>query len=149
MLPVGLTLRPARAADDVAGHIRAIYEEFSLEFDLEFEDDLQDVVTTYARGRFLVIEDEAGLVATGAVLPNGAARVIKRMYVAPRGRRLGLARFLVRELCTFGEFAWSELWSDVRFRSAHRLYRSEGFVPGPVRVLTDPDGSVERYFRRV
>jgi GNAT superfamily N-acetyltransferase len=87
-------------------------------------------------------------VATGAVLPNGAARLIKRMYVARRGRRLGLARRLLRELCTFGDFAWSELWSDVRFRNAHRLYRSEGFVPGSVRVLADPDGSVERYFRK-
>ncbi len=148
MLPPGLTLRPAHADDPVADHIRVIYEEHGLEFDLAFEDDLLDVVATYAPGCFLVIEDAEGLLATGAVLPNGAARVIKRMYVAPRGRRLGLARLLLRELCTFGDAAWTELWSDVRFRGAHQLYRSEGFVSGSVRVLTDPDGSVERYFRK-
>jgi len=148
VLPPGLTLRPARASDPVADHIRVIYEEHGLEFDLAFEDDLEDVIASYAAGRFLVIEDAEGLVATGAVLPNGAARVVKRMYVAPRGRRLGLARHLLRELCTFGDAAWTELWSDVRFRNAHRLYRSEGFVSGSVRVLTDPDGSVERYFRK-
>ena len=148
MFPPGLHLRDARPSDAIAAHIAAVYAEFDLVFDLDFEDDLQDVVGTYALGRFLVVEDEAGVVATGAVLPNGAARIIKRMYVAPRGRRGGLARGLLRELCTFGHFAWTELWSDVRFRSAHRLYASEGFAPGPVRVLTDPDASVERYFRR-
>ncbi len=147
MLPPGLTLRPVREGDPVADHIRAIYEEFHLVFDLEFEDDLVDVPRSFTDGAFWIIEDGQGIIATGGVMPNGAARVIKRMYVAPRGRRLGLARHLLHACLAWGDFAWSELWSDVRFRSAHRLYMSEGFRPGPVRVLTDPDASVERYFR--
>ncbi len=109
---------------------------------------MYDVGASYSSGAFWVIEDEDGLVATGAVVPNGAARLIKRMYVAARARRLGLARGLLHQCLGWGDFAWSELWSDVRFPAAHQMYQREGFVPGPVRVLTDPDASVERYFRR-
>ena len=147
MLPPGLTLRAARDDDPIAEHIQSIYKEFGLEFDLDFEDDLVDVSSSYATGAFWVILDDRGIVATGAVMPNGAARVVKRMYVAPRGRGRGLARHILGLLLGWGDFAWTELWSDVRFRSAHSLYRSVGFVPGPVRILADPDASVERYFR--
>lgn len=146
-VPDGYRVRRVAPDDDVSGHIRTIYEEFGLAFDLEFEDDLKDVDASYASGAFWVVEDDQGIVATGAVAPNGAARVIKRMYVAPRGRRAGLARGLLALCLSWGDFAWSELWSDVRFRSAHRLYQSAGFRPGPTRVLADPDRSVERYFQ--
>ncbi len=145
--PPGSRIRRALPTDNIVGHIRQIYEEFLLEFDLDFEDDLRSVGESYASGAFWVVEDALGIVATGAVAPGGAARVVKRMYVAPRGRRSGLARGLLRHCMAWGDFAWTELWSDVRFRSAHRLYMSEGFVPGPTRVLADPDRSVERYFR--
>ncbi len=125
-----------------------IYQEYDLVYDPQFEDDLLDCSASYSAGAFWVIEDERGIVATGAVVPNGGARLIKRMYVAARARRLGLARVLLHQCLGWGDFARSELWSDVRFPAAHRLYQREGFVPGPVRVLTDPDASVERYFRR-
>lgn len=143
-----LPLRPWRHGDDVAAHIRRIYEEHGLCFDPAFEDDLADVGRSYASGAFWVVEDGDGIVATGAVVPSGGVRLIKRMYVAARGRRLGLARGLLRHALGWGDFVATELWSDVRFAAAHRLYRSEGFVAGPVRVLADPDASVERYFRR-
>lgn len=149
VLPDGHTLRDWQPGDDVAGHIRSIYDEYGLCFDPDFEDDLEDVATSYASGKFWVILDGEGLVATGAVVPNGGARLVKRMYVAPRGRRLGLARLLLRRALAWGDFVATELWSDVRFPAAHRMYRAEGFQPGPVRVLADPDASVERYFRRV
>ncbi len=132
----------------MAEHIRAIYEEHGLTFDIEFEDDLQDVCAAYARGAFWVAEIDGRIVGTGGVVANGWARVIKRIYVAPEGRRTGLARDLVRRAYTWGDFDRTELWSDVRFRNAHRLYLTEGFQPGPTRVLEDPDRSVERYFWR-
>lgn len=143
-----LTVRPVRPEDPVAAHIRGIYEEHGLTFDPDFEDDLADVCTTYARGAFWVAELDGQLVGTGGVVANGWARVIKRIYVAPAARRTGLARDLVRRACAWGDFDRTELWSDVRFRNAHRLYLSEGFRPGPSRVLADPDRSVERYFWR-
>jgi GNAT superfamily N-acetyltransferase len=141
-------IRPWRPGDDVLGHIAAIYGEFGLAFDPAFEDDLLDVGASYARGSFLVAEDSAGLVGTAAVQANGGVRLVRRMYVAPRGRRGGLARELLRRCAAWGSFPRTELWSDVRFRGAHALYRAEGFVAGPCRVLTDPDRSVERYFSR-
>lgn len=141
-------MRAFRPGDPVADHIRRIYEEFRLDFDPAFEDDLADVGRSYAHGAFWVVEDAEGIVATAGVLPNGGARIIKRIYVAPRGRRGGLARRLLRQAAAWGDFPRTELWSDVRFRSAHRLYLSEDFLPGPTRVLADPDRSVERYFSR-
>ncbi|MFN7144418.1 MAG: GNAT family N-acetyltransferase [Myxococcota bacterium] len=129
-------------------HIADIYREFGLAFDPGFESDLADVSASYAAGVFWVAEHEGRLLATAAVVPNGPARLVKRIYVARDARRLGLARTLLRHATAWGRFARTELWSDVRFRNAHRLYLSEGFTPGPVRVLADPDRSVERYFSR-
>lgn len=139
-------VRLFRAGDPVAEHIRAIYSEFNLVFDLDFEDDLVDIARSYAGGAFWLVEDSQGIVATAAVLPHGGARIVKRIYVSARGRRGGLARQLLRKCMGWGDFVRTELWSDVRFRSAHRLYLSEGFTQGPTRVLADPDASVERYF---
>lgn len=140
--------RPWRPDDDVQAHVAGIYREFGLVFDPAFEDDLLDVGAAYAGGAFWVIDGPEGILATGGVVPNGAARLIKRIYVAPGARRLGLARTLLRRCTAFGDFVRTELWSDVRFATAHRLYRAEGFRPGPTRVLDDPDRSVERYFAR-
>lgn len=143
-----ITIRPLATTDPVQDHVRAIYEEFGLTFDPAFEDDLLDAPAYYARGRFLVAEADGRLLATAAVVANGGARLIKRIYVAREARRRGLARRLLRECAAWGDFVTTELWSDVRFRDAHRLYREEGFTPGHVRVLADPDRSVERYFSR-
>lgn len=130
-VPEGYRVRKACRDDDVAGHIRTIYEEFGLDFDLEFEDDLIDVTESHADGAFWVVEDAEGIVATGAVAPNGAARVIKRMYVAPRGRRAGLARGLLSLCLAWGGFAWSELW--VMCGSARRTGSTSprAFAPAP------------------
>ncbi len=142
------TIRSWRPGDDVAGHIARIYGEFGLCFDPDFEDDLLDVGANYARAHFLVAEDPDGIAGTAAACAEGGVRLIRRMYVAPRARRHGLARALLAECLRWGDFARTELWSDVRFRGAHALYQREGFVPGPCRALAAPDRSVERFFAR-
>jgi GNAT superfamily N-acetyltransferase len=142
------TIRDWRASDPVLEHIAAIYREFGLVFDPAFESDLVDVPGSYAGGAFWVAETDGQIVGTAAVMPNGPARLIKRIYIAAPARRSGLARTLLTRAASFGNFARTELWSDVRFRNAHRLYLSAGFTPGPTRVLDDPDRSVERYFSR-
>lgn len=144
----GIHIRPWRPGDDVSGHIARVYAEFGLCFDPQFEDDLLDVGASYARGHFLVAEDAGGIVGTAAAAACGGVRIVRRMYVAPRGRRAGLARRLLHACLAWGDFSRTELWSDVRFRGAHALYRAEGFTPGPCRVLADPDRSVERFFAR-
>jgi GNAT superfamily N-acetyltransferase len=143
-----LTIRRWRPGDAAADHVASVYAEYGLVFDPVFEDDLADIARVYAHGAFYVAEDASGLIGTCGVAPSGGARVIKRMYVGERGRRRGIARALLRRCMEFGDFARTELWSDVRFREAHAMYRAEGFTPGPCRVLDDPDRSVERYFRR-
>jgi GNAT superfamily N-acetyltransferase len=144
------TIRSWRPDDPVQEHIARIYREFGLVFDPGFESDLTDVGQSYADGLFLVAEGpEGGIVGTAAVVPNGPARLVKRVYVAPEARRAGLARALLRRVEGFGDHVRTELWSDVRFRGAHRLYLSEGYTPGPVRFLADPDRSVERYFAKI
>lgn len=143
-----LTIRPVRAGDPVQAHVRGIYEEFGLSFDPAFEDDLEDVPGHYASGAFWVAEREGRLVGTAGVVPHGWVRLVKRIYIAPEARRGGLARHMLRRCMGWGDWPRTELWSDVRFRNAHQLYLSEGFQAGPVRVLEDPDRSVERYFAR-
>lgn len=151
-LPPGWSLRLAGPQDSsaVAAHIARIYEEFGLTFDLDFEDDLIDVADTYKHGAFWIVEGDGGRIhATAAVLPNGGSRLFKRLYVAPIARRSGVGRALLEAAQGWGDFARTELWSDVRFQNAHRLYRSMGYDAGPTRVLDDPDRSVERSFWRV
>jgi GNAT superfamily N-acetyltransferase len=143
------TIRAWRPDDPVLDHIATIYREFGLVFDAPFESDLLDIGAAFHGGAFWVAEADGKLVATAGVVPHGPARLIKRIYVAASARRGGLARAMLRRTAGFGTFTRTELWSDVRFRNAHRLYLSEGFTPGPTRVLADPDRSVERYFSRV
>jgi putative acetyltransferase len=113
-----------------------------------FERDLADVGAHYRQGRMWVAEEGGTLLGCGGVVAGGGARVIKRIYVAKEARRRGLARELLRRGCAWGDFARTELWSDVRFRDAHRMYLSEGFRRGHTQVLADPDRSVERFFWR-
>lgn len=147
-LPPGWTQRGVNPGDSaaVAAHIAGIYTEFGLAFDLPFEDDLVDVAGTYAHGAFWIVEGDGVIQATAAVLPHGGSRVFKRLYVARTARRTGIARALLHHAHAWGDFVRTELWSDVRFQDAHRLYLSAGFAPGPTRVLDDPDRSVERSF---
>jgi GNAT superfamily N-acetyltransferase len=141
-----MLIRPYQHGDPAADHIAGIYLEFGLAFDPDFEDDLYDIPRVYSQGLFLVAEEGGRLLATGAVVPNGGQRLIRRMYVATAARRRGLASQLLTQLMAWGDYSGTELWSDVRFRSAHAMYRRAGFQPGPLRILEDPDRSVERYF---
>ena len=143
-----LTPRAWRPGDPVLDHVRRIYDEFGLGFDPEFEDDLEDVGEHYASGAFWVVEEDGRLLATAGVVPHGGTRLIKRIYVAAEARRRGFARTLLRKCAAWGDFPRTEMWSDVRFFRAHRLYVTEGFTAGHTRVLRDPDLSVERYFSR-
>ena len=143
-----MLIRPWRSDDDVPGHISGIYQEYGLIFDPDFEDDLFDIPGHYRSGGFWVAASEGALVGTVAVMPQGGARLLRRMYVKPEYRKTGLASILLKRAASEGPWRDTWLWSDVRFRAAHRFYQREGFVGGPCRVLDDPDRSVERFFWR-
>jgi len=137
-----------RPGDPVREHVKGIYEEFGLAFDDAFEDDLSDVPRAYAGGAFWVVEDDTGIAATAAVVPYGAARLVKRIYVAERARRAGVARSLLRRCAGL-----RGLRADGALERRALLARAPalpfgGFRARATRVLADPDRSVERYFRR-
>lgn len=105
-------------------------------------------------GRFWVIEAEGAVVATISCRPAAVAGVLelKRLYVAKRARRRGLARLLVAlveaEAAARG-LPMVELWSDRRFTTAHRLYEALGYRRGEeTRALDDRSHTVEYYFWR-
>lgn len=76
---------------------------------------------------------------------------LKRMYVARDMRRRGIAtQLLERVLAAAAQrgAAGVVLWSDTRFRAAHRFYSRHGFVQtGRTRDLNDPSGTTEYEFR--
>lgn len=143
-----MEIRLYQPGDPVAQHIASIYHEYGLCFDKDFEDDLFAIPQMYRHGQLWVAYQDGRLVGSGAAVPDGGSRLIRRMYVASSVRRQGLAQELLNRCLGFGDFTRTHLWSDVRFREAHKLYMKNGFIPGHVRVLTDSDRSVERYFWR-
>ena len=61
--------------------------------------DLDDMLSTFAAGRTLVVRDGSRVVGTGTVMPRGVAIAeIVRMSVAPAHRRDGVGRQIVNEL---------------------------------------------------
>ncbi len=70
-----------------------------------------------------------------------------RMYVAAARRGSGLAQALIAaaEAHARGRGAkWMRLWTDTRFRRAHRFYEKHAYVrAGPDRALHDRSNSIE------
>jgi putative acetyltransferase len=105
-------------------------------------------------GRFWVAEQNGDLVGSAGLVPGDKPGVIemKKLYVAQNARKIGLAA----RLCSLVEVeAMSrgaeaiELWSDTRFKDAHRLYERRGYTRGPkTRELKDASKSVEYFYRK-
>ncbi len=152
-------IRDARDEDgpqliDLIANCYAEYPGCVLNVDDEAPE-LYSIATYHARkgGRFWVAENDGringsvGFVATD----DPAAIELKKLYVAKEARRLGLAARLcelVEEEGRRGGAKVVELWSDTRFKEAHRLYARRGYTRGPeTRELHDASKSVEYYFR--
>lgn len=75
-------------------------EEHWGSIDPSFNPDLDDMVSSYASGRTVVVRDDHGsLIGTGTIVPRGDGRAeIVRMSVAATGRRSGIGRRIVDEL---------------------------------------------------
>ena len=99
------TIRPARFPDDL-GTVRALFVEYieGLGLDLTHQDvdgELAALPGSYVppRGAFLLAELEGRPVGIGALrpLPDGSAE-LKRMYLRPEARGLGLGRRMAEAL---------------------------------------------------
>lgn len=155
-----IKIRSARD-DDAQGLIdliEACYSEYKgcvLDVDGEAPE-LRAIATSHARlgGRFWVAESEGRLAGSVGFVPGKAPGAIelKKLYVAREARRMGLGA----RLCGLVEVeamsrgaAQIELWSDTRFKDAHRLYERRGYVRGrKKRELHDASKSVEYFYSR-
>jgi len=104
-------------------------------------------------GTCWVVEDGGGIVACVGVKPRaGGVAELKSLYVARRARRRGLGARLTglveAEATQLGALR-VVLWSDTRFRDAHRLYERLGYArTGRTRDLHDLSGTSEYEFAK-
>lgn len=118
--------------------IRDILAEYGLNCEPYGADrDVYEVEIFYhaVGGEFWVVEKEGHLVGTAAYYPikrgNNAVE-IRKMYLLPKVRGLGLGRFLLQEL--EGAIAlrgFSEIWIETAsiLKEAVKLYESNGYLP--------------------
>lgn len=155
----GPEIRAARD-DDASGLIALVgacfaeYPGCVLEVESELPE-LRRIASAFgaAGGQFWVAESSGLLVGSAGWAPStgGPGIELKKLYVARSWRRRGLAS----RLCGRVEAAarergarYVDLWSDTRFREAHRLYERRGYVRGPhTRELGDLSNTVENYYR--
>jgi putative acetyltransferase len=152
-------IRAARDDDAEAliALIAAVFDEYPgciLDVDDEAPE-LRAIATASARrgGGFWVAEEGARVVGSVGLSPVPETDGIEllKLYVAREARRKGLGERLVRlveqEARRRGA-PFVELWTDTRFRDAHRLYERLGFRGGEeTRELHDLSASVEYYYR--
>ncbi|WP_187144269.1 GNAT family N-acetyltransferase [Microvirga massiliensis] len=153
-----LRLVENRDAQDLFGLLALCFAEYPGCF-VDPHCDLADLrepaaATAEREGAFWVIEDHAGRICACIAVDFPEARVMElhRLYVRPDRRRRGLAARLVETAEAFARARGSThvvLWSDTRFRDAHRLYERLGYCQtGKVRDLGDISHSVEHHFEK-
>jgi GNAT superfamily N-acetyltransferase len=153
------TIRPGRDtdADGIIPLIGACWSEYpDIVMDVDSEMPELRALATYYQGKggaLWVAEAADRIVGMIAARPDGdGVWEICRVYVLPNLHGGGLGH---RLLDIAEAHAWSagattlELWSDTRFRRAHRFYEKRGYrQAGPTRVLNDLSVSVEFHYVR-
>ena len=135
------TFRLREAVADDAGAIRAVVvavmSEYGLSSDLDGNDgDLRDFIAAYRErgGSFRVVASiEGDIVGCGGLYPIDEQQAeIRRMYLLPHARGLGIGRKLLEDLialATERHFERVVLETASVLKEAIALYRSRGFVP--------------------
>jgi putative acetyltransferase len=154
---IAIEVRPARIPDEVSA-VRELFREYAdrLGIDLcfqRFEEELAGLPGGYAppRGQLLVADagaELAGCVACRAHAPGVCE--MKRLFVRPAFRGLGLGRRLIQRLADEAAIAgYSEMVLDTLpvMRDAIGLYRSAGFVETKPYTYNPVPGAM--YFRKV
>lgn len=133
---------PASTAAEIAA-VAQLFRDYaaSLPVDLAFQDfaaELAALPGKYAppTGALLLAQDDAAqALACGAVRPLGAESSgrceMKRLYVAPRGRGLGLGRAMAEAICTeAARLGYREICLDTlpSMAEARALYARLGFT---------------------
>ena len=132
-------LREAAADDGAAirAVVVAVMNEYGLSSDLEGNDaDLRDFVASYRDrgGSFrVVVSTEGVIVGCGGLYPiDNREAEIRRMYLLPEARGVGIGRELLEELISVASerrFERVVLETASVLKEAISLYRRRGFVP--------------------
>lgn len=153
-MPYDALIAPARTAVDLAAVVLLFQAyEASLDVDLGYQDfasELASLPGEYAppSGALLLAEnakgEPVGCVALRSMDKPGRCEM-KRLYVSPAGRGLGLARRLIQAL--IGEakrIGYDEMWLDTlpTMLAAQSLYRTAGFKPTDPYYETPISGTV-------
>lgn len=153
MTVAGVRIRRAKSAADLAA-VRDLFEAYaaSLSVELRYQDFAAEVAGLpgkYAppRGELLIAVAPAGdALGCVALRPQGDGDAeMKRLYVAPAGRRLGLGRALVEAVITRARamgYAGIKLDTLPTMTEAMALYSQAGFVATPRYYETPVEGTV-------
>lgn len=155
---MGVDISFACGRDDLA-RVRTLFRAYAaaIDFDLAyqgFERELADLPGRYAPpdGALLLAgvpgAETAGVVGVRALAIAGACE-LKRLYVLPSGRGMGVGRALTRAALSFAQSAgYRQMRLDTlpKMAAAIELYRALGFVPIPAPA--DDAGLGQLYFVR-
>lgn len=138
-MPDAALIASVRTAADIAD-IAALFRAYgaSLDVDLAYQDfagELAALPGQYAppRGALLIARSAGGApLGCAALRPRGVRGKceMKRLYVSPAGRGLGLGRALMDALIVEARrIGYDEMWLDTlpSMTAAQQLYRSAGF----------------------
>lgn len=135
--------------------IGSVFAEYGMTFDPDgWDSDLQHIGKHYLDqgGRFDVLLDGERVVGTVAVERRNATTCeIKRVYLRAEYRGQGHGRALMEHILrwiTETGYRTAIAWSDIRFATAHQMYRRLGFELIGERQVNDADRSREYGFRR-
>jgi N-acetylglutamate synthase-like GNAT family acetyltransferase len=153
-----ITIRPARDddADALCALIATIFAEYpGVFFVIEEMPELRHIATAFAEGAFWCAERQGEVVGCVGSSPTHMEDGVelKKLYVATSQRREGLGGRLadrVEQAARDRGARFVELWSDVKFETAHRFYEARGYERGTqTRELHDVSDTLEFYFRKV
>jgi putative acetyltransferase len=117
--------------------ISSVLAEYGLTQEPEGADrDVLEVETYYQNGEFWVVERDGKLVGTGAYYPIHRGRnavEIRKMYLLPEVRGVGLGKFLLKELeQAIAAKGFDQIWIETAsvLKEAVQLYERNGYQPG-------------------
>jgi GNAT superfamily N-acetyltransferase len=152
-------IRPARNPGDFAAGLQLVREyarwvESTAGIPLQarqatWQSELDDLAGIYSppRGELLLARvDGRPLGTAGVLLGDDRVAELKRMYVAPAARGLGLGSDLLRAaVASARALGARRVWLETSRRFMGRaveLYEAAGFVPGPAHEFADQPGAM-------
>lgn len=126
------------------------YKEYGCVIDLAFYDsDLLHLETAYPNKSWVLELDKVvGCIALSLENPKEAS--VHRLYLDSAYRGHGFGSLLLKHVIDWAskhQLSVLSLWSDVRFKHAHRLYHTHGFELVDSRICDDLERSREYQFK--